>query len=263
VGYGDALLGTGIARRARVRQPGKPICIGDGNQVEWLPDIHEGNPYLSRVPVKGCIWVHCHKGFRPYVDAEKSTALKYVWKRDFKASPGELFLTADELAEWDQSGFVFIEPNIKGWLGPNKDWGFDRWQKVVKSMPDVRFIQGPGRKLDGVEQVETTSFRSACALLSKATLFLGTDGGLHHAAAALGKPAVVVWGGYTHPRNLGYDTHVNIHSGVEPCGSVKPCAHCKKAMDQIPVERVVNAIRSELSKPSSTTPTPTTLTAEA
>jgi hypothetical protein len=259
VGFGDALLGTGIAKRARLRNPGKPIAIGDGTRIEWLEEIHGGNPYLTKEITPGCIWVHCHKGFRPYVDAEKSTALKYVWKRDFKASPGELFLTADELDEWDQSGFIFIEPNIKGWLGPNKDWGFEKWQKVVQSLPDVRFIQGPGRKLDGVEQVETQSFRQACALLSRAAFFVGTDGGLHHAAAALNKPAIVVWGGYTHPRNLGYDTHVNIHSGVEPCGNVKPCEHCKRAMDQIPVDRVVR----EISKLLPTTQTPTTQTAEA
>lgn len=209
-----------------------------------MDDIHDGNPYLTRVPVKGCVWVHCHKGFRPYVDQEKSTPTNYVFKRDFKASPGELFLAEEELAKWPHKDFVYIEPNIKGWLGPNKDWGFERWQAVVKALPNLRFIQGPGRKLDGVEQVETKSFREACALLSSSALFAGTDGGLHHAAAALGKKAVVIWGGYTHPRNLGYDTHVNLHAGGEPCGNVQPCEHCKKAMDKISVERVVAAIDS-------------------
>lgn len=243
MGYGDALLGTGIARKARARHPGKPIAIGDGTSIEWVPEIHEGNPYLTRQPVKGCIWVHCHKGFRPYVDGAASTPTLYVWKKDFKATPGELYLSAEELEKYkDYSDFVLIEPNIKGWLGPNKDWGFARWQEVVKRLPHIRFIQGPGKKLDGVEQIETTSFREACALLSRAMFFAGTDGGLHHAAAALGKKAVVIWGGYTHPRNLGYDTHINLHSGVEPCGRVEPCDHCKRAMDQITIEKVVKAI---------------------
>jgi hypothetical protein len=242
LGYGDQLLATGIAKRARLFRPGKKICIGDGTQVEW-GEVFENNPHISKEILPGCIWVHSHKGFRPYVENDKSTADKLAWKRSFKAHPGELFLTAEEKAKWTQTDFVYIEPNIKGWLGPNKDWGFDRWQEVVNRLP-LRWVQGPGRKLDGVEQVQTASFRDACALLSRASLFVGTDGGLHHAAAALGKKAVVVWGGFTHPRNLGYDDHINLHSGVEPCGSLKPCDHCKKAMDRITVEMVVKAIES-------------------
>jgi hypothetical protein len=243
VGYGDCLLASGIARKAKLRHPGKKICIGDGSSVEWN-EVFEGNEALSKELVPGALWVHSHKSFRPYVDYEKSTAERYVWKRDFKADPGELFLTAEEIGKWSEySKFAYIEPNIKGWLGPNKDWGFDRWQEVVSSMPDIAWVQGPGAKLKGVTQVETTSFRDACALLSKADLFVGTDGGLHHAAAALGKPAVVVWGGYTHPRNLGYDAHINLHSGAEPCGNLKACGHCSAAMAFIKPEMVVKAIR--------------------
>lgn len=243
MGYGDALLGSGIARLAR-KKTNKPICIGDGTKVEWN-EVFEGNPHISKEIVPGCVWVHCHKGFRPYVDNEGSTKERFRWRRDFQASPGEIFLSPEEL-RWDQTDFVLIEPNIKGWLGPNKDWGFEKWQTVVDAMPNVRFIQTPGRKLQGVEQVETKSFRDACALLSRADLFVGTDGGLHHAAAALDKPAVVVWGGYTHPRNLGYKTHTNLHSGVEPCGNTKPCDHCKKAMDWVTPDMVIKAIRKAL-----------------
>lgn len=246
MGFGDCLLASGIAKKARLFKPGKKICIGDGTQVEWN-EVYENNPYLSKEVVPGCIWVHSHKGFRPYIENGEITAEKMVWKRDFKASPGELFLTEKEVSKWDAyEAFVYIEPNIKGWLGSNKDWGFERWQDVVNELHDVDFVQGPGRKLEGVTQVDTESFRDACALLSRASLFAGTDGGLHHAAAALGKRAVVVWGGFTHPRNLGYDSHINLHSGVEPCGSLKDCPHCKKAMDAVPVEKVVKAIMGQL-----------------
>lgn len=245
MGYGDALLGTGIAKRARLKHPGKKIAIGDGTQIEWISEIHDGNPHLTEHIAPNCIWVHSHKGFRPYVDNERCSAEKLAWKRDFKATPGELYLSEEEKARWvGYSGFVYIEPNIKGWLGPNKDWGFDRWQALVNAMPSIRWVQGPGRKLDGVTQVDTQSFRDACALLSRADLFVGTDGGLHHAAAAMGIKAVVIWGGFTHPRNLGYDSHINLHSGVEPCGNLKACNHCKKAMDAITVDMVARAIES-------------------
>jgi hypothetical protein len=239
MGYGDCLIATGIAKKAKQKHPGKPICIGDGNSVEWS-EVYENLGY-SREVVPGCIWVHSHKSFRPYVDIASTTKDKFVWKRDFRVSPGEIVFSPEEL-HWEQTGFAYIEPNIKGWLGPNKDWGFDNWQELVLLFPAVRWVQGPGRKLNNVEQVETRSFRDACALLSRADFFVGTDGGLHHAAAALGKPAVVVWGGFTSPQTLGYDTHENVHAGGNGCGTVGPCAHCAEAMKKIPVSRVVKAI---------------------
>lgn len=246
MGFGDALIGSGIAKKAREKFPGRPICIGDGTEVEWN-EVFDGNPFLSKDVVSGCVWVHCAKNHRPYIEYNGTTKTKFKWKRDYKVIPGELYLTPQEEAKWiDRKDFVYIEPNIKGWLGTNKDWGFDNWQSVVDAFPEIRFIQGPGRKLNNVEQVETVSFRDACALLARASLFVGTDGGLHHAAAALGKRAVVVWGGYTHPRNLGYDFHRNVHANVEPCGMLVECSHCKKAMKSISVQSVVKAMREEL-----------------
>lgn len=243
MGYGDQILATGIARRARLAHPTKKICIGDGTRIEW-GEVFNNNPHISKEIVPNCVWVQSHKGYRPYIDLERCTPEKLAWKKDFKASPGELFLTDAEKRKWSEYSGIYIEPNIKGTMGPNKDWGFHRWQEVVNRMPDVAWVQGPGRRLTGVTQVSTDSFRDACALLSNCIAFVGTDGGLHHAAAALGKKAVVIWGGFTHPRNLGYETHINLHSGTEPCGSLKECSHCKKAMDRITVEMVVKAVRS-------------------
>jgi hypothetical protein len=246
LGYGDALLAGGIARKAHQKHPTKKVNIGDGSAIEWS-EVYENIPYIAKEVDPTGPWVHSAKGFRPYIENENSTKEKFSWKRSFKAEPGEIIFTDEELEIWPQTNFVYIEPNIKGWLGPNKDWGFEKWQAVVKFLPNVRFIQGVGKKLDGVEQAQTDSFRQACALLSKAALFVGTDGGLHHAAAALGKPAVVVWGGYTHPRNLGYDFHVNLQAkGVEPCGMLTPCQHCRTAMDRVTVKEVVQAVKGEL-----------------
>jgi ADP-heptose:LPS heptosyltransferase len=81
-------------------------------------------------------------------------------------------------------------------------------------------------------------------LLSKARFLVTTDGGLHHAAAALGKPAIVVWGGLVSPKILGYDSHINLHSGTASCGSTEPCPHCRKALDWVTVDMVVDAINS-------------------
>lgn len=202
-------------------------------------EVFDHNPKMAREPYPGCLWVPNIMGNRPYIDHKRSKPEKIVYT-DYKVEPGELFFHPDELRH-HETDFIYIEPNVKGTFSGNKDWGFENWQAVVNKA-EGRFIQGKGRRLDGVQQVETRSFRDACALLSRASLFVGTDGGLHHAAAALGIPAVVVWGGLAPPSVLGYETHTNLHSGASACGLYGACEHCRKALSRITVEMVVDAI---------------------
>ena len=72
------------------------------------------------------------------------------------------------------------------------------------------------------------------------------EGGLHHAAAALSTPAVVIYGGFVSPVNMGYEGQVALyrphrHDG-EPCGLRVPCEGCIAAMDGIAVETVAAAL---------------------
>ncbi len=224
--------------------------VGDGQRIHWS-EVFDGNPRMTKEITPDAVWVRSWPGFRPYLDRLKSTKEHQAYKPDFRVERGELYLTIDEVNH-KQRDFVYIEPNVKTEVfGENKNWSFSRWQQVVERCHSVRFVQGRGRRLRGVEQVETGTFRSASGLLLHADLFVGTDGALHHAAAALGKPAIVVWGGVASPLNLGYDSHINLHDGNKPCGSFKPCQHCRKALDSITVDMVVNAIQSAL-RPSKT-----------
>lgn len=239
MGWGDELITTSFVKRA-YEKTGKLVVVGNGVPI-WNP-MFENNPKISRVEYPNCPWVRTVKGNRHYVDWGQTNASRVVFKEDARVEPGEIFFSPHELSLFSVSDFVYIEPNIKGSYGRNKDWGFDRWQAVVDRLPHVRWIQPPGKRLRGVDQINTRTFREACALLSRALFFVGTDGGLHHAAAALGKRAVVVWGGFAPPKVLGYDFHINLHSGVRHCGSVRACDHCRRAMDAISVEMVVDAI---------------------
>jgi ADP-heptose:LPS heptosyltransferase len=77
------------------------------------------------------------------------------------------------------------------------------------------------------------------AMVAQAKLVVTTDGMLHHAAAAFGVPAIVLWGGVVSPKILGYPTHINIWNGAQPCGSyAEVCSHCREAMDSISVDQV-------------------------
>lgn len=237
MGFGDELLTSGIVRKAHLKT-GKKVLVGDGEKVIWS-EVFDHNPRISREITPDCVWVKSVKGNRPYIDYARSTPGRMVWK-PWKAEPGELYFSEEEL-RWTETDFVYIEPNVKGSFGGNKDWGFEKWQAVVDALP-LNWIQGKGRPLRNVLQLETRSFRDACALLSRAFLFVGTDGGMHHAAAALGLPAVVVWGGLIGPNTLGYDFHTNLCKATSFCGSVTPCLHCRQALDSITPDMVVEAI---------------------
>lgn len=250
MGFGDDLMTAAIVRKAH-QKTGKLVMVGDGNAIHWS-EVFDGNPRMTRDIRPDSVWVRSWPGRRPYLDHTKSTPKNQAYNQTFKVDPGEIYLTDQEL-DWPQRDFVYIEPNVKRevFCG-NKDWGFDRWQSVVDRLPAIRFVQGRGRSLRGVEQVASESFRHVAGLLSHADLFVGTDGGLHHTAAALGKPAVVVWGGLASPLNLGYDTHTNLHAGSKPCGSFGPCAHCRRELDRITVDMVVTAIAGNLRLKDST-----------
>jgi len=225
--------------------PNRPVVVGNGLRPSWC-EVFENNPKISREITPDCVWVRHAEGLRPYIDYKHSTSERMAWNTEFKAEAGEIFLTEQE-QDWPDRDFVYIEPNVKGTVYENKDWGFDNWQKVVNALPRLRFIQGSGRRLDGVGQRDTTSFRHAVGLLSHAALFVGTDGGLHHAAAAVGKPAVVVWCGFISPTITGYTTHTNLAPNTNFCGKVKRCSHCDNAKKQITVDMVIDAITSRLS----------------
>jgi ADP-heptose:LPS heptosyltransferase len=100
--------------------------------------------------------------------------------------------------------------------------------------------------LAGVEQLETRSFRDVLAVLANASLYIGGEGGLHHGAAAVSIPAVVIFGGFIPPSVTGYATHANLTGGAEACGSLKPCAHCRKAMAAISIDDVYGAAMNKL-----------------
>lgn len=230
-------MATALVKRARQRTI-RPIVIGDGSQIHWS-EIFDGNPNISREITPDCVWVKAYPGRRDYQRRIHEDRIE--WNDAFHADPGEIYLTDEERGFPDRS-FVYIEPNVKGTVNPNKDWGFDNWQKVVDALPGIHFVQGSGRRLERVSQRDTRSFRYACGLLSHACLFVGTDGGLHHAAAALGVRAVVVWGGLVSPKILGYADHLNLCRAQTFCGSQKKCGHCEEALGRITPDYVAQGI---------------------
>ena len=255
MGLGDQLLATGMARGAARR--GKRIAFGDGRKILWdkhSEQVFRDNPNIAPPGSerhRDIEWVHYYKGSRIY---NRQDGDRWVWNMDFRPTPGQLYLSAAEQREAKRYGygFVLIEPNVEAWKSSsaNKDWGVKRYQAVADRLRAdghvvAQFAYGQSQ-LKGVKGVTARNFRDAVAIMRHARLYLGPEGGLHHGAAAMGRSAVVLFGGFIPPQVTGYEGHTNLTGGAEACGSLKPCQHCRKAMDAITVEEVLQAARGRL-----------------
>jgi ADP-heptose:LPS heptosyltransferase len=261
--YGDCIMATSQCK-GHFSTTGRRVAFGNRRYVEWS-SVFEGNPNVaSPQEVAGghdVDWIPNWSWRRPYLNPELTTTARLVYT-DWRASPGELFLTAEErqwarcaLGDLSAQPFIVIGAHTKNDVGGNKNWLFERWTAVAAglSIPVIQSGVEGERTVPGAIRLITPTFRHAAAVLRQSIGFIGTEGGLHHASAALGLPAVVLFGGFVHPRTTGYDFHVNLFRGDEPCGLRVRCEHCRAAMRSISVDEVLAAARKIFPLPSATT----------
>lgn len=260
MGYGDEIIGTGLARGAQAR--GKRIAFGDGTKIQWGPwcaEMFRLNPNIAppgaeRSP--DIEWVDHYKGHRLY---NRQDHRRWIWNYDFKVTPGEFFFDKNELhraAKYVPKSFILMEPNVP-WqktVHPNKDWGEVNYQTIADCLMGQGYAikqfrhKNSRRLIKGARTIETTSFRDAISILSKAALYIGPEGGLHHASAAVHIPAVVLFGGFIPPIVMGYDNQTCLTGGAEACGNMDPCKHCAEAMKSITVGEVLDAALRHLNE---------------
>ena len=246
MGWGDEIIVTGQARA--LPNDGAPVIVLDRlGRIRWheawrnhprIVHLWDGRSPVHRI-VNG-------PGLRPYI-AEKYE-LRWGWK-DYTCVPGEIHFTEGERIHRPPvtPDMIALEPNIKPRAPVNKDWGWERWQALADMMRrvglhPVQFGPVGTRTLRDVPLLITGSFRLACAGLARCRAAVLPEGGLHHAAAALGVRAVVIYGGFISPRQTGYTLHKNLFTGGDPCGHRVACPHCMKAMAAIEPEMVLRRL---------------------
>lgn len=250
MGYGDCLMSIGEAKRIHQRHQ-QPVLITDTLGRPVRSDLFTGVPYLITRAQRGIRYqrhVNC-PGHRPYIHSK--TPQRWTWK-EYQPEPADVVLTERELVDTDRfRGCVMLEPNVKDIGHRNKDWGWQHWLALAKlldaeGIPVVQCFRSGDRLLPTGHQVLTPSFRHTLAVLSKCRAYVGPEGGLHHGAAAMRVPAVVIFGGFISPRQTGYSTHRNLFTGGEPCGSRVDCAHCRTAMNAITPTMVLAELKEIL-----------------
>lgn len=132
-------------------------------------------------------------------------------------------------------GFVCIEPQSNDEYCVNKKYPTEKWQKIVDDLVSrgITVVQ-VGRNnsdhnlINVINLCGKTSFREAALVIKSSRLFLSTDGGLMHAANAVGTKSIIVYTGFVHPRLTGYPSNENIWIGKNhgPCGMKTFCKRC-------------------------------------
>jgi hypothetical protein len=250
-------MASGMARGAIAR--GKKIAFGDGRKIIWdqySDVIFRGNPNVARPEERRRFdleWIPHYKGHRLY---NRQGPTNWHWNYDFRATPGEVFLLPSEQHFGAiAAGHVVIEPSVPSFktCAPNKQWPVERYDDVarllmIEGYSIMQFSHMTTRhNIPGARQVVTKSFRQAISALGNSLLYIGAEGGMHHGAAAMNIPAVVLFGGFVPPAVTGYDSHTNLTGGAEfACGSFRYCEHCIAAMKAISVDEVVTAALEHL-----------------
>lgn len=255
MGIGDELMAAGEAEVLVTGTDKRTAIIDerpDRQRHRWHP-IWERNPHIARPGESFDFEYVSHPGHRPYIQGK--TMRQWTWV-PYRPLPGKLFFSPQELAysEYGKGGVV-IQPVVKAGASPNKQWRLEEWQALIERMPRVRWVQvgdGTEPRLAGVTFIRTPGFREAAAVLSGARAAVLLEGGLHHAAAAVNTPAVVVFGGFISPEVTGYAMQRNIFvpnadtNRPLGCGMRIPCSHCFRAMLSIKASRVATELEELL-----------------
>jgi ADP-heptose:LPS heptosyltransferase len=173
----------------------------------------------------------------------------------------ELYLEEQEqrhvtevLADAGVSGpFIVCEPDSNPeWFGELRSWPREQWvelvQRLRRARPDIIVVQvgvpGTPAVPDAVDIRGRTTFREAAALIARSQLFIGTEGGLMHAARAVDAKALILWGGVTLPEFAGYPASHRIichRVACAPCGQFGWCNNGHVCMRRISVDETLKA----------------------
>ena len=261
MGYGDVLMAAGLAERryAEDRSAGPvTICAADGSP-RWHP-LWEGNPAIGVRPTGPT--VRCGAGCLPYLQYPRPLPKRLAFSPTYRAAErrGHLYLTEAEQAHAQAvtaslPRFILLEPSPGDRKNGNRQWPLASWQALVAilrrtgALPVVQFAHDDAVYLDSVPRLASPTFRHACALMACATRTVVLEGGLAFGAAALHVPGVVVlWGGCISAEVLAFPEQTNlVDSQPEtPCGSLTPCAHCRRAWAALTPEAVAAAVLNGL-----------------
>lgn len=253
---GDNILLSVLLPGLRKKYPGYKIVVETPK-----PELFINNPYADWVTVKH--FRTTKKFIKPKYVVYPETRIsfiaqimKYIGSTEYYLP--ELYLSEEEISKSKARfnfPYVVIAPSGKTKFSANrKEWGFNNFQKVRDSFPNIAFIQigiSSEPLLTNVTDARELSLRETAAVLKNSLFFLGLEGGFMHMNKSVGKTSVIIFGGYILPEISGYKDDLNMYTSTDcsPCFTSEekqsPCENMK-CMSSITVEAVVEAVKLKL-----------------
>jgi ADP-heptose:LPS heptosyltransferase len=253
---GDNLLLSALAREVRRRHPRRPVVL----ETNWT-ELFRGNPHVALAVSTKVAFRYRKPSYRLEPETGEHIIDQLMLSLDLDLREWErkvdLFLAEDEGGEQVRSvspESVVVCPQGKGTVASNrKEWGVDRFQQLVRSLPDVPFVQIGSVSdplLEGVGDLRGTDIRTSAAILRRARTAVILEGGLMHLCNAVGARPVVLYGATVRPEVSTYETQLAVTSDAEcgPCfrshGRPGDCPH-RRCMAAIEPPLVRDLLRSE------------------
>jgi lipopolysaccharide heptosyltransferase I len=258
-----------------------PVRIGFGRPVKRREaSVFEGKP-LGNIASRG--WTGAREGswlaythHIPIQTLEAHAVDRYLWVGEllgFEPGPPVFHLPAAPEAEERIASHLaaYAAPSrplailAPGTMWETKHWTPEGFAEVAKRLTDTGFtpilIGGNGERAynraiqqqapGATDFTGQTSLADAVALIRRAAVVVTNDSGAMHIAAALGKPAISIFGPtnpvhvgpYGQPQNV-----VRLDLSCSPCNyrRLNQCPNGHACMRDLPVEMVMERIRTAL-----------------
>mgnify|MGYP001609420082 CR=1 FL=1 len=253
MGIGDEVMCAGEAARLAAGTSRRYMMLDKNRNPKWH-FVWDGNPNVARPGHQhDGVVAYGSNGRRVYIEDETTDRRKF---REYHPYPATLVLPPNVAKLTEQArGKIIFNPSIKDRASPGKRWPLQSWKSLTMLGREFEWLEigdsSAGRFCNSAF-LQTGHFWSACALLRGARAVVTHEGALHHAAAALGTPCVVIRGGFISPRVTGYAGQVDLYVEDERwplgCGMRIYCQHCVDAMKSITPAAVLAALKDLLAR---------------
>ena len=255
---GDVLMCTPALRELKRRNPDCRIVLYTefAGLVEGLPFVDCVRPWSGPERPDGSFWLIYERSLPPSRHIARIIGdLLGIRVRDVRPSCA----VREDLVErfrrdWDgcPRPVILVNRRAGSWT-PNKEWPDEYWDDLLARLAARATVVEVGATAPGsaaspdgsyVDLRGRTTLPELVAAIAAADLLVTPETGTMHVAAAVGTPAVVIYGGYIDPVATGYPGNINLYSPVEcaPCWLRTPCPYGKKCLHQITPDQVEAAV---------------------
>ncbi|MGD9202355.1 MAG: glycosyltransferase family 9 protein [Chitinispirillia bacterium] len=255
-GYGDTLLVAAVARELK-KKYGKIEITVNRTRKELL----DNNPNVDNIGQQyNGVDLNYHYGKYNIKKNTGSTLIQIMCKKVSIENPENLvdiYFTKDEIKYADmhtsriKKPVITIHTTSNNFDNSRKFWPVTYWERIVDILRNNYTLIQLGNSDEipirgSINFLGKQNIRLSIALIKKAKLHLGIVSSLMHGAAAVGTPAIILFGGFERFALHQYKNIFPVESYVEcsPCikanEKMEKCPYKNRCMSEITPEMVID-----------------------